>query len=507
MQGREFELKFAVAADDVEALAAHPLLAAAPAPHPPTRLNATYFDTPERGLRARNISLRVRDDGTRRVQTLKQATASVVDRGEWEAEAEAATPSLDWIAGTPLKRAFRHGVGEALAPAFTVDVERTVFTLARASSEIEAALDRGTIRAGGASVPVREFELELKRGEPSQLFGLARDLLADVALMPSLTSKAERGYRLLDGAAGAPDGAIPLRLAPDGPVRAAAEAVSQACLRDVLAGLEGFEPDGDVETVHQGRVALRRLRAALTLFKPVLEDETFPRVRAELKRMSDLLGAARDLDVLQAEVFDPAAKDPAVLGGFELAGHMAAKRRDARAALAAGLRSRRWREAVLDLIGWLADGAWRGSEAAAGRLDAFVRPRLRRRWKRVVRAGADLEGKSPHERHLVRIAAKKLRYGLAFFEAAPGLGKDSKRYRALQDGLEDLQDALGQVHDRDALGDLLRAEVFAWDGAAGTADDRARFAAGLLAAKPSDGPGLLTEAAKAYRKVRKHAPF
>lgn len=503
-QGRELELKFAVGGEDLGKLLAHPLIAAAGTPEAPARLNATYFDTPDHDLWRRGISLRVRDADGRRTQTLKRAGPSAIDRGEWEAETDGTVPSLAWLAETPLRRAFRPRIGEALAPAFTVEVERTTFSLAQGSAEIEAAVDRGAIRAGGRSVPVHEVELELKRGEAADLFRLARTLVADVALVPSLASKAERGYRLLGGDGFAPTAA----LAPATPVAEAAETVVQACLHDLLLAIEAVQAGGDeVEAVHGSRVALRRLRAAMTLFEPVLADDGFARLDRDLRWMSGLLGAARDLDVMQGDLFDPAAEDPDLLGGHELAEHMRAKGRDARAALAAAFASPRWRCAVNELIAWLADGAWRGGDAAAGRLGSFVGRRLRKRRRRVVAMGAGLEAATPPERHRLRIQAKKLRYALAFFEDLPGLGKGSKDYRALQDGLERLQDALGVLHDREARRDRLRAEAFAWQGSAGAADERATFAAGVLAAAAPDPADLMAAAAKAFRKVRRHDPF
>ncbi len=501
MQGREVELKFSGSADALRAAADHPLLAAT-GPSSPTLLTSTYFDTPDRDLRARGISLRVREGSGRTIQTLKHAAGSLVDRGEWEAEAEGATPSLDWIAGLPVGRAFRHGVGARLEPVFTVEVERRTVTLARGEALVEAALDRGAVRAGGVSRPLAELELELKRGAAADLFGLARDLLADVALLPSLAGKADRGFRLLDGAAGA---AHPP--APGDGVAAAAEGIARACLRDLLANLDEVGERDDVEAVHRGRVALRRLRAMLALFEPALEGPGLAPVRAELKWMSDLLGAARDRDVLQLTVFDPAARTPEVLGGFELARHMAAKRADAHAALHAGLASRRWRMALLDLLAFVADGPWRAAGPAAEPVAAFVRPRLRKARKRVLRRGASLETASPHERHRLRIRAKTLRYQLAFFADAKGLGRGCKPYDALHDGLGTLQDALGRLHDRDALRDLLRAESFGWHGTEDAAGGRAPFAAGLLAGGAVDEAALVAEAAAAVRKIRKHDPF
>ncbi len=506
-QDREYELKFTVRAEDWARIEAHPILASALREGGPARLNATYFDTPDGCLSRRGISLRVRENAGRRVQTLKRADGSLLDRGEWEAEAEGEAPSLDWLATTPLRRRFRHGVGKALAPSFTVEVERSTLAVAQGTAAIVAALDQGEIRAGSRTLPVCELELELKRGEPAALFDLSRILVADLPLVPSLISKAERGTRLLDGSWGYPAKGRDVTLRADAPTRTAVQAAAEAGLHQFMLNAAAFAGDPDIEAVHQARVGLRRLRAAVALFKPILADDRFARVTGELKWMSGLLGAARDLDVFQSHTFDPAAGEGSLLGGPELAAHMRDRQRAARAVLAEALGSVRWRIALDDLLAWLADGAWRRSPEAAQPLAAFAVPRLRKRRARVVRMGRHLNALSPHDRHRLRIEAKKLRYGLDFFAATPGIGKGSA-CAALAEGLAGLQSSLGALHDHEARSDLLRTETAAWGRTAGGAsDERATFAAGALAAAPPDAARLMAAAAKAYRKVRRNKPF
>ncbi len=503
-RAREFELKFAIGTDEVARLVNHPLLVAANG-NGPERLNATYFDTPERRLWSKGISLRVRDTNGRKKQTLKQVGSSVIDRGEWETETDDAVPSLAWIATTPLHRAFRHRVGDNLAPSFTVDVERTTYRLKQGTAEIEAAIDRGEIQGSGRRLPVREFELELKRGEPEDLFRLARQLVADVSLTPSLISKAERGYRLLDGSWGHPTKGPAAVLDPKMPSAEAFQAIAEACIHEMMLNLEAFTASDDIEAVHRSRVSLRRLRAATTLFKPLLDDDAFAALHDDLKWMSDLLGSARDLDVLQTEVLDPAAKGGAVPGGEDLARHMRARQRDAHVALAEGLASRRWRTALIDLIAWMANGSWIERGAAAEPFADFVRARLRKRLRRLIDRGAHLDHLEPAERHKVRIEAKKLRYMLEFVEAIPALGGKARCFRAVQGGLETLQSALGKLQDDEARRELLRHEISV--GLAGAAQDSADIAAEVITNAAPDVDHLMAQATKALRKVKRNNPF
>jgi CHAD domain-containing protein len=65
----------------------------------------------------------------------------------------------------------------------------------------------------------------------------------------------------------------------------------------------------DPDVVHQMRVAMRRLRAAISLFKEMLADERRGAIRSELKWISNELGAARDFDVFIAKVLQPVRRD------------------------------------------------------------------------------------------------------------------------------------------------------------------------------------------------------
>lgn len=71
---------------------------------------------------------------------------------------------------------------------------------------------------------------------------------------------------------------------------------------------------------------------------------------------------------------------------------------------------------------------------------------LRRRHRRILQAGHDLAGLHPHDRHKVRIEAKKVRYGAQFFGSMwPGHDEQISRLEAL---LSELQDRLGALNDQ-----------------------------------------------------------
>jgi CHAD domain-containing protein len=60
---------------------------------------------------------------------------------------------------------------------------------------------------------------------------------------------------------------------------------------------QGVLDTGDIERVHDMRVATRRLRAALEIFEPCFPEKAYGQALAEVKRLADALGERRDRDV------------------------------------------------------------------------------------------------------------------------------------------------------------------------------------------------------------------
>jgi inorganic triphosphatase YgiF len=107
----------------------------------------------------------------------------------------------------------------------------------------------------------------LKSGDRSALFNLASAFVSQAPLHPSLISKAERGHLLAGGAWGRAAKSSKPRLAKKMTCRRAFQKICQTCLHDFHLNLPGLEKSGNVEAIHQGRIAMRRLCAAMTLFE------------------------------------------------------------------------------------------------------------------------------------------------------------------------------------------------------------------------------------------------
>lgn len=407
-------------------------------------LVTTYFDTPGGDVRDAGCALRIRQQGEARVQTIKAAkdkATGLFTRTEWSRAVTGDRPVLDATSG-PFGPALRAIGVDRLTPQIVSDFHRTHGLIDRDGGEIEWAVDDGAIRAGGSVAPLCEIELELRRGPPGLLFDLAHRIADRLPVRIAVISKAERGYRLLDQTAGSPARAEPVALDRDATVAAAFPAIAHACLRQFRLNEPLVLAAGEAEPVHQARVALRRLRTALWLHRPLFAgDPQAASLDTELRWLTARLGEVRNLDALIPHA------------DADLGERLRAAREQALAALQADLASARARLAMIQVVEWLTLGAWRTQPQdpallaetvvpfAADALDA-LRKRLKRRGKKLARLGSK-------ERHEVRITAKKLRYASEFFATLFPSPKAARRQAAFRDAVSALQDCLGELNDLD----------------------------------------------------------
>ena len=465
---REIELKLFLPDDAEDTLAAAPLLREVKPRR--VQLDATYFDTPDRLLQKHGMALRLRRAGRQWVQTLKAAESArggLSARSEWESPARLVrgTPRIDItkLAETPLPALLaRHRAQAKLQPRFRVRVRRTLWEIEFRGSRIEVATDRGRIEAEchgrRVSLPVAEIELELKDGRPEDLTAAALRLTGrgktGLALVPMLSGKAERGYRLVSGKPVPPTKAAARGFvaALDGDMTsgAALRAIVAHGLDVLLANTAALRDVHAPEYVHQARVALRRMRSAVRLLDRKHKD--FPEALAlELRWAARLLGAARDADVLVTQTLPRLLADaPLKLrrDAKPLLGQACAQRAAARDRVLAALATARFARLALRLQ------AWTMSVSPKGRTLRRLAPRvLTRARKRLFDQAMEFVSLSQDERHRVRILAKRLRYALDALSAA--LPREAaERYI---DALAELQDLLGELNDDAVARLVLRA--------------------------------------------------
>jgi triphosphatase len=251
-------------------------------------------------------------------------------------------------------------------------------------------------------------------------------------------AKSERGYRLLEPVQVSVK-AEPVELDRQMSPTNAFQAIAYACLRHFRLNETIFATRQNAAALHQTRVALRRLRSACSLFKPIIRDTEATRLQDELKWLASVLGEARNIDVLLA---DP---NSAAFQATLLQARTSAYR-DATAAL----ESSRARAFMLDMQEWLACGPYlsdRPSEGAGLTSVEFAAASLDRLRKKIKKHSGDLAKADDEHRHQVRKDAKRLRYAAEFFASLFETKKSLRRYKRFISGMEALQDQLGVLND------------------------------------------------------------
>jgi triphosphatase len=483
----ETEIKLVMDAAALRQLPKLPVIADHSLYNPVTRrLRSNYFDTDDLALREQGITVRLRRDGRRSLQTVKLAGTSsggLHQRREWETHTPLDTLDFSTVNDPELRDLFdRADLRRALRPVFETDFRRTQRMLRFGDDEIKFSIDRGEVRAAKGSEPICEVELELKAGDVARLFEVARALNNALPLRLEARSKAERGYRLFTGEPGAPRKAIAPRLERDMTVSDAFVNIAQSCVAHLQANELGVLHSEDIEYLHQMRVALRRLRSAFSLFAGVIPKQASAAIVDQLRWLARELNDARNWDVFVAETLPPilqARADDAGLAGLHQQSLQAQRsvRQGARAAVAAP----RYQAMLLDLGHWLATRAWQAptapqvlapqghaaetlatrqqtlgaaqAPAAEQPLLDFASALLTQRHERLRKRGKHLAQQSAEERHSVRIAAKKLRYAAEFF----GKLYAKREVQAYVRALAQVQDVLGMLNDAATTSGLLDA--------------------------------------------------
>jgi CHAD domain-containing protein len=227
-----------------------------------------------------------------------------------------------------------------------------------------------------------------------------------------------------------------------------------------LRSLETRVRADEFDSVHQMRVATRRLRAALRSFGQVIPPADSEHLAGELRWLGKALGQARDEEVLAGHLRDSLRPTPPeLLIGPVLArvqGHYAPGRAGAHAALLDALNSPRYARLLAELDRVTA-GPPRGPRAGAPARDVLptaVRHAYRQAKRRMRRARHTPAGPARDAAlHQARKSARRARY--AAEAAIPAVGQPARRF-ARQ--MRRVQSVLGDHHDavlaREAARDL-----------------------------------------------------
>jgi CHAD domain-containing protein len=405
-----------------------------------------YVDSPDRRLWSRGVTLAHRGLGDQRpgtwtlaVPVQRSGPVPARRRGEpvevvWPGDAAAVPPEA--------RRAVLGLCGRAeLVTLVELETEEHRFALGGEGGSSRAELDDevATVTAGpqpGRRLRRLDLRCEALGPEGEPMVALVVSELRQVGAEPTRADPLEE---LVDRPGPLPplDAGSSLRAVVQDRL---VEGLDRLLDHDVHLRLHATQPRP--HDVHQTRVAARRLRSDLKTLRPALDPVWLHHRRDDLRWVGTLLGAVRDLDVLERAMRDGSERwDPQA--GEAVLGEVRRLRADAALEVAVALTSPRY----LDLVEQLRAGALRPpffgdldpATPASAALPGLVGAQWRNLAKRVRRAG---ERPSHRDLHRIRIGAKQLRY--ASEAAAPVIGKAARRTAK---NAEAVQTVLGEHHD------------------------------------------------------------
>jgi len=169
-------------------------------------------------------------------------------------------------------------------------------------AEIELAFDTSSFSLRGLHKPRRaakraELEAEIRQGPETALGALASLLCGKFNYPPSTASKLEVAIQRFKVAPPSKKPPEKLRVRLDDRLDLALRKILTDQFRRFREQLPGLQRDIDTEFVHQARVATRRMRSALRLFRGAAPESPAAYLEGELKWLGGALGEVRDLDV------------------------------------------------------------------------------------------------------------------------------------------------------------------------------------------------------------------
>jgi triphosphatase len=261
------ELKLDVSAEHIDLLKCHPLFRKGETSRK-RELISVYLDTKGRDFYRSGLWFRLRRKDGRLLQAIKGPHRGILQRTERETPFNCDGEDQLGSADAFLKRLGDRRLPTALKPIFETKIERETYQI----GGVEVCLDKGKISAGRRSASVAEIELELKDGDRSELFALARQISAIVPADISVKSKSERGYELIERVKNRATMAQDPCLLPSATLTEAFQIICNECLYHLVSNKSGVRASAS-EPLHQARVALRRFHAAVKLFRQIESEQ------------------------------------------------------------------------------------------------------------------------------------------------------------------------------------------------------------------------------------------
>ena len=358
-----------------------------------------------------------------------------------------------------------------LAPLAALEGRTTSSVHRFGDSTVTLTIDRGTVRSVTAERPFAHIAIS---GDESAVHEAAQLIAGAIPVSVPSASLAAEAIALATGQKPQARHHGPPVL--PGSLTGVQDALSHIIghLTDVIlafAPLAVRADDVGVNAVHQMRVAVRRARSALAVFRSVVEPGAFDAISLRFESLGAQLGPSRDWDVFGDETI-PLLRE--VLPGDQRVERLATvagrRRRECRQALTDYLAGVEFRGVGIECAWFAAATSWRMPPADPPvQLDEFSAGVLQHRWRKLISAGKRMEALDIAGLHDVRLRAKRARYAAEMF-ASLYRGKAAHRFIRQ---LSALQQRLGVLNDG-AVATHLIEEL-------GGASGRHAYAAGVVA--------------------------
>jgi CHAD domain-containing protein len=206
---------------------------------------------------------------------------------------------------------------------------------------------------------------------------------------------------------------------------------------------------GDTQALHQMRIALTHLRAAILFFSPMVDDPIRVHIRGELKWLNSELGALRDLDVAIDGIKAAAGELPQAIPDLDI---WYKKRAEAHRQLSRSLRSARYRRLIARTSSWIESGPWstttakRTAKWRAFPIGSYGAEKLAEWEEKLLEKSRKLRHMGTRKRHRLRLLNKKLNYSIESISELFADQRLSKQKTAMKH-LRRAQRSLGQLND------------------------------------------------------------
>jgi len=319
----------------------------------------------------------------------------------------------------------------------------------------DIVLEETTIPLGEGETPARLNRVSIgsDTGDSAESSAFTEELELACALRSSTLTRFQAAVATLGIERPVPPDLGVARVERSHTVAEAAYAVLRKHLKRMLVEEPGTRLGADIEALHDMRVAVRRMRAAMRLFRDYLPSR-IAGVNRELKWVGGVLGEVRDLDVHLATLAEWKTElDPQDGPALDrLRDWLDQRRVVARRRMIRSLDTRRYERLVERITSILRGGPPRRFAPGRAPVLSEAPELIGGRYDRVVKLGRKIDKHSPPDMyHRLRIRCKALRYALEFHGGLYG-----KAAQRMVDNLVELQDLLGEHQDAEVAVAWLR---------------------------------------------------